>query len=105
MAKKQHNPAPPNPHNVPNRDIIQRLNFLYQASTWLLSLPTTKYNAASTTQPVTSPDTKGKKKERGEVSPVTPAYLSRSYVSSMKTIGRKTVVKLSVLPSLLDLVG
>jgi hypothetical protein len=28
------------------------------------------------------------------VPPVTPAYLSRAYVGSMKAIGRKTVVKL-----------
>jgi ribonuclease P protein subunit RPR2 len=92
MAKKQHNIAPPNPHSVPNRDIMQRLNFLYQASTWLSSLPATKCSATQPAAlPVTSPDTKG-----GKVTLVTPAYLSRSYVSSMKAIGQKTVVKLLV---------
>lgn len=102
MGKKQQKTAPPNPHNVPNRDIMQRLNFLYQASTWLSSLPATECNATSTTQPVTPSDAKGKKERRGRVSPVTPAYLSRSYIGFMKAIGQKTVVKLLVCSSILD---
>ena len=98
MAKKQNNNAPPNPHSVPNRDIMQRLNFLYQASTWLSSLPATKGDVTPTAQPVAQPVTpsnpKGKKKQRDRVPPVTPARLSRAYISSMKAIGQKTVVKL-----------
>jgi len=70
------------------------LNFLYQASTWLSSLPATKGDVTPTAQPVTSSDPKGKKKQRDRVPPVTPAHLSRAYVSSMKAIGQKTVVKL-----------
>lgn len=97
MAKKQHSTAPPNPHNIPNRDIMQRLNFLYQASTYLSSLSETKGSAPPTTQPeaqtVATSESKGKE-QRAEVPIVTPAYLSRAYVSSMKTIGQKTVVKL-----------
>ncbi|KAF9792598.1 Rpr2-domain-containing protein [Thelephora terrestris] len=98
MAKKQRENAPPNPHSVPNREIMQRLNFLYQASTWLSSLPASKGDVTPTAEPsvppVISSDSKGKKKQKPRVPPVTPAYLSRAYVSSMKAIGRKTVVKL-----------
>ena len=89
MAKKQQGAAPPNPHNVPNRDIMQRLNFLYQASTYLSSLSTAKDSATPT-----SPDRKGEGKQKNEFPLATPAYLSRAYVSSMKAIGQKTVVKL-----------
>ena len=98
MAKKQHSTAPPNPHSVPNRDIMQRLNFLYQASTYLSSLPGAEGGAASKTkakaQPVTSSDLKGGGKQVDECPLATPAYLSRAYIRSMKTIGQKTVVKL-----------
>ncbi|KAF9650649.1 hypothetical protein BDM02DRAFT_3111954 [Thelephora ganbajun] len=98
MAKKQQSTAPPNPHSIPNRDTMQRLNFLYQASTYLSSLSATKSSSTPTTQPeaqtVTPSGPKGKEKQTDEVCLVTPAYLSRAYVSSMKAIGQKTVVKL-----------
>ena len=98
MAKKQHGTAPPNPHSVPNKDIMQRLNFLYQASTYLSSLSVTKDSATRTTQPKTQTiapsDPKGKGKQTAELPLATPAYLSRAYVNSMKAIGQKTVVKL-----------
>jgi len=89
MAKKQQGAPPPNPHNVPNRDIMQRLNFLYQASAYLSSLSATEGSAAPT-----SFDLKGKEKQTNESPLATPAYLSRAYVSSIKAIGQKTVVKL-----------
>jgi ribonuclease P protein subunit RPR2 len=122
MAKKQHRTAPPNPHSIPNRDIMQRLNFLYQASTYLTSLSATKSSASSITEPGPQPvtpsdpaeegeqtdggeqadeeeqtDEEEQADERGQVDEghlATPAYLSRAYVSSMKAIGQKTVVKL-----------
>ncbi|KAK0438336.1 RNAse P Rpr2/Rpp21/SNM1 subunit domain-containing protein [Desarmillaria tabescens] len=72
MAKKSKDEAP-NPNNVPNRDIIQRLNFLYQASVYLNGV---------------SPPQKRKQKR------VTTSDLSRSYVSSMKIVGQKTTVKM-----------
>jgi len=89
MAKKQQRAAPANPHNVPNRDIMQRLNFLYQASTYLSSLSAAKGSAAPT-----SSDPREREKQTNKQPLATPAYLSRAYVSSMKTIGQKTVVKL-----------
>ena len=78
---------------------MQRLNFLYQASTYMSSLSaTTKGSATPTTQPedqtATSSDLKGKEKQTDDFPLATPAYLSRAYVSSMKDIGQKTVVKL-----------
>ena len=98
MAKKQHSTAPPNPHNIPNRDIMQRLNFLYQASAYLSSLSTTNGSVAPKTEPepqtITSSNPKGKEGQTEEVPLVTPAYLSRAYISSMRAIGQKTVLKL-----------
>ena len=77
---------------------MQRLNFLYQASTYLSSLATTKGGATSTTKPkaqtVSSSDPRRKGKQVDKGSLATPAYLSRAYVSSMRAIGQKTVVKL-----------
>ena len=98
MVKKQNSTASPNPHSVPNRDIMQRLNFLYQASAYLSSLSATNGRVTPTTRPEaqsdTSPNLEGKEKQTDEVPLATPAYLSRAYVSSMKAIGQKTVVKL-----------
>ncbi|KAK0201592.1 RNAse P Rpr2/Rpp21/SNM1 subunit domain-containing protein [Desarmillaria ectypa] len=72
MAKKSKDEVP-NPNSVPNRDIIQRLNFLYQASVYLNG--------------VTSQSPPQRKR-------VTTSDLSRSYVSSMKIVGKKTTVKM-----------
>ncbi|KAK0222063.1 RNAse P Rpr2/Rpp21/SNM1 subunit domain-containing protein, partial [Armillaria fumosa] len=62
----------PNVNSVPNKDIIQRLKFLYQASVYL--------NGVTSQSP---------RRRR-----VTTSDLSRSYVSSMKVVGQKTVVKM-----------
>ncbi|KAK0244448.1 Rpr2-domain-containing protein [Armillaria nabsnona] len=72
MAKKPKDETP-NANSVPNKDIIQRLNFLYQASVYLNG--------------VTSQSPPRRKR-------VTTSDLSRSYVSSMKIVGQKTVVKM-----------
>ncbi|KAK0188263.1 Rpr2-domain-containing protein [Armillaria mellea] len=72
MAKKAKDEAP-NANSVPNKDILQRLNFLYQASVYLNG--------------VASPSPPRRKR-------VTAGDLSRSYVSSMKIVGQKTVVKM-----------
>lgn len=77
---------------------MQRLNFLYQASTYLSSLAATEGRATPTTKPgaqTSGPShPRGEEKRVDEVPLATPAYLSRAYVGSMKAIGRKTVVKL-----------
>ncbi|KAK0503705.1 RNAse P Rpr2/Rpp21/SNM1 subunit domain-containing protein, partial [Armillaria luteobubalina] len=72
MAKKPKDETP-NANSVPNKDIIQRLNFLYQASVYLNS--------------VTSQSPSRRRR-------VSTSDLSRSYVSSMKVVGQKTVVKM-----------
>ncbi|KAK0485300.1 RNAse P Rpr2/Rpp21/SNM1 subunit domain-containing protein, partial [Armillaria luteobubalina] len=72
MAKKPKDETP-NVNSVPNKDIIQRLNFLYQASVYL--------NGVTSQSP--------SRRRR-----VSTSDLSRSYVSSMKVVGQKTVVKM-----------
>lgn len=71
---------------------------MYQASAYLSSLSNTKGQATPTTKPegqTVVPSDLGRERERTDEAPLaTPAYLSRAYVSSMKAIGQKTVVKL-----------
>ena len=86
MAKKNKEKSSdveaPNPNNVSNRDIVQRLNFLYQASVYINGI---EANAECHNQG-----------RRG----VTTSDLSRSYVKTMKTVGQKTTVKMYVYISL-----
>ncbi|KAL1945784.1 hypothetical protein VTO73DRAFT_1786 [Trametes versicolor] len=99
MAKKNKDSEPvANLHGVANRDIIQRINFLYQASAYLNSvsqaLPT---SAVQPQQP--APAVKGKSKKKQKVRhPRDTAELSRSYIGSMRTVGQKTMVRMD--PSL-----
>jgi ribonuclease P protein subunit RPR2 len=83
MAKKKDKEdtktASPTPNGIPNRDIIQRLNFLNQASVYLQQISSTPEHDSTSTL------------ERGGVQD-----LSRFYVRCMKTIGTKAVVKMSV---------
>ena len=75
----------PNPNNVSNRDIIQRLNFLYQASVLL--------NTMSSSQPQSATSTR----QRNRNKCVSTSELSRSYIDTMKTVGKKTNVKMFVV--------
>jgi len=92
MGKKQRDKnEAPNPNSAANRDIIQRLNFLYQASVYLNSVgapaPSTSSRASGEKQ------VKGKRKENGK-SVMSIVDLSRSYIKSMKVVGQKTTVKM-----------
>ncbi|CAA7260620.1 unnamed protein product [Cyclocybe aegerita] len=123
MAKKQKEETA-NLNATPNRDIIQRLNFLYQASVYLQSI----------SAPHEDRSCKGKGKEREEadtendgmpiaidkdstiaiaeptkmrrkpkkarrlVNKQTPGDLARSYIRCMRVVGQKTTVKID--PSL-----
>lgn len=81
MAKKTPDDVP-NPSSVTNRDILQRLNFLYQASAYLSHIPTS--NSTPPGQP-------------GEpAAQLTTQDIAKSYVSCMKTVGQKTTVKMFV---------
>ena len=102
----------PNPTSVTNRDILQRLNFLYQASVLLNGLAPPNFIHRDANDPSRSPtipndkDTgaeqqdsparpnKSQRKKRRRV--VSVAELSRSYVETMKSVGRKTNVKMYV---------
>lgn len=63
--------------NVVNRDIIQRLNFLYQASVYLSSC---------------NPLQKAPKL-------VSTRDLAKDYISTMKAVGQRTTVRMYVLSS------
>ncbi|KAG5641015.1 hypothetical protein DXG03_006376 [Asterophora parasitica] len=107
MAKKEKDQAP-NATSVANRDIIQRLNFLYQASVYLSSLPSTtsrpipssgceSTSANATIDPgKTKRSVRGKKERNVKAAKrtVTARYLARTYIGTMKVVGQKTTVKI-----------
>jgi ribonuclease P protein subunit RPR2 len=123
MAKKQ-NEATPNVNATANRDIVQRLNFLYQASVYLQSIappaPTetsrTRKGKAKQTEndkegdsmgmiivqeASASSSTAGKhvggKKHKHKVGrKKTTGDLARSYIQCMRVVGQKTTVKMCV---------
>lgn len=117
MAKKKStDDAPvPNPNSVQNRDIMQRLNFLYQASVFLGTPPLPPAAGPSTPQdespsaPATveqnEPELSRRQMRRREVRlarhPSTALDLSRACVKSMRVIGQKTTVRMCVEPFLL----
>ena len=104
MAKKKTQDDVPNPNSIQNRDIMQRLNFLYQASVLLGTstqpVPQHESTADSTKAQTKSRQTqlKSRQKRKQEMleqrNPSTAIDLSRTYVRSMKVIGRKTAVRM-----------
>ncbi|KAG2358478.1 RNAse P Rpr2/Rpp21/SNM1 subunit domain-containing protein [Suillus spraguei] len=82
----------PNPSRVGNRDIIQRLNFLYQASV-LLNGMTAGPSSQIPFDTCESNDTQSPPRKR-QKRVVSTADLSRSYVDTMKIVGQKTNVKI-----------
>ena len=95
MAKKNKEKSSdeaPNPNNVSNRDIIQRLNFLYQASAYLNSV--SQSPEALSFKEGGHEATKITRKRRRFV--VITSDLSRSYVKMMKVVGQRTTVKMCV---------
>ncbi|TCD68269.1 hypothetical protein EIP91_011235 [Steccherinum ochraceum] len=118
MAKKIKDEVP-NPNSVTNRDVLQRMNFLYQASAFLNNLVeepsqhTKKAPTAPTaisTLPALPPlpgissisesrrrQSRRKKQQeerRKKRHPATCEDLSRTYIRAMKSIGQKTNVRL-----------
>ncbi|EDR11615.1 uncharacterized protein LACBIDRAFT_314015 [Laccaria bicolor S238N-H82] len=112
MGKKQKDDVP-NINSVANRDIIQRLNFMYQASVYLQSLSTSASTSStssadsmdqsgvppceasgSITEP-SSPQKSAKGKRRRVIGrKKTVNDLARSYVHALKVVGQKTTVKM-----------
>jgi len=110
MGKKNKDEAP-NPNGIANRDILQRLSFLYQASTYLESIshqsdvrrkarvdsPINTADVSSTTSTL-STARKGRHQERQRKRrEITTADIGQAYVRTMKSIGQKTTVKMYVL--------
>ncbi|KAF5383494.1 hypothetical protein D9757_006096 [Collybiopsis confluens] len=98
MGKKQKNEIP-NPSSVSNRDVIQRLNFLYQASVYLNTVhcSTSQLPPSSSSSLSSAPDdptTNQKKKGKEKKKTVGLGDLSRSYIGTMKSVGTKTTVQL-----------
>lgn len=109
---KKNKAESPNPSNITNRDILQRLNFLYQASVYLESISRKCGESVDTGSPMDAtavaeagPSTAtlskaGKRKRdreqrKGRV--IRAADIGRGYVRAMRLIGQKTTVKMSVL--------
>ncbi|TFK66529.1 Rpr2-domain-containing protein [Pluteus cervinus] len=84
MAKKGKDEAP-TPQSATNRDIMQRLNYLYQASVYLSNI-----SPPSTPTSVAQEDASHKPRKKR----VTTKDLAKSYVSTMRTAGLKTTVKM-----------
>ncbi|ETW80454.1 RNase P [Heterobasidion irregulare TC 32-1] len=105
MAKKSKDEVP-NPNSVANRDILQRLNFLYQASAYLSTMPNA--TASSSTQSAETrpqpplpeysssihPQRKAAKRKMGVGRKLGVEEIARAYVRQMKQIGQKTTVKM-----------
>ena len=101
MGKKQKEETP-NINATPNRDIIQRLNFLYQASVYLQSLepsasipisnhPSASGKSRSKSTQKTAVSLEKKKKHKRKYS---TGDLARNYVQCMRIVGQKTTVKM-----------
>ena len=90
MAKKGKDDVP-NPNSVSNRDIIQRLNFLYQAGVYMDTIS----SSSSASHPTSSSN--GQRIKPNKKRKATTSDLSKAYISSMKVVGQKTTVKLFVM--------
>ncbi len=95
MGKKNKDQEPTaNLSSVPNRDIIQRINFLYQASTYVNSIAPPPDRDGTISH-------RGAKRKKNTIRhPKNTAELSRCYVGAMRIIGQKTMVRMYGAPSL-----
>ena len=107
MAKKDKDPTP-NPASIQNREIIQRLNFIYQASVYLTNLsqdvPSTDANpTGSDAHQTRTGDKEERRAYRRRIR--TTNDLARAYVDTMTTVGKKTTVKMYVCARSIQLNG
>ncbi|KAH9083578.1 Rpr2-domain-containing protein [Lactarius deliciosus] len=112
MGKKNKDEAP-NPNGVVNRDILQRLNFLYQASTYLESISCKSDvrpevdSSTDTTEEVPAGASGsarptaglakaqlGRMERRRKRRVIRAADIGQGYVRAMRLIGQKTTVKM-----------
>ena len=115
MPKKDKDPTP-NPASIPNKDIIQRLNFLYQASVYLSNLsrdvpPTNVPHPGSSAfsareedqahSKTTNPKSRHARQSQRRLR--TTDDLSRAYVHTMSMVGKRATVKMCVSVSNVEL--
>lgn len=96
QSNKQPKDDTPNPNNVVNREIFQRLNFLYQASAYLKGIEapvSTPLEGSHVEHPSRGNFLKKGRKRRQ----VTLGELGSNYVQCMRTIGNKSVIRMFVL--------
>ncbi|KAF9050259.1 RNAse P Rpr2/Rpp21/SNM1 subunit domain-containing protein [Panaeolus papilionaceus] len=98
MAKKQKDEIP-NVNAIPNRDVVQRLNFLYQASVYLQSLPQTSdehsvRGRSADDMVVEEKEPVIKDQKRRKCQRKTTSDLARTYIQTMKVVGQKATIKL-----------
>lgn len=118
MGKNNKGDAP-NPSNIVNRDILQRLNFLYQASVYLESISrcggsvdtgagppgsnsgpeaaTAEGKAGQSIAPLSKVDKRKRYREQRKGRVIRAADIGQGYVRAMRLIGKKTTVKMWVL--------
>ncbi|PCH36088.1 Rpr2-domain-containing protein [Wolfiporia cocos MD-104 SS10] len=97
MAKKIKGQEPAvSLNSVTNRDILQRLNFLYQASAYLNTINPDRTADARVGPDSSSLSKRQRKRQtrRKERHPNTAADLSRNYVKTMKIVAQKATVKM-----------
>ena len=109
MAKKSKEEPVPTINNVVNRDILQRLNFMYQASAYLQSLqglPVEESSASRLLHEVAEPsqrasgagEARRKKRKLGAGQKrKTAGDLAQVYSRTMKVVAKKTTVKMCAL--------
>lgn len=94
---KNKNKETPDPNSISNRDIIQRLNFLYQASVFLSSVsPHAPHLPGS--PPGEAQNGLNPRHSRRQKRTITTSELSKRYIDTMKIVGQKTNVRID--PSL-----
>lgn len=101
MGKKKE--TVPKPSQITNKDVLQRMNFLFQASMLMQSFDSYRPQVYES-QGIAQADISNKKDQNEKIlnghSPKRtrhPADISRFMVSSLRTISRKTVVPMLVL--------
>ncbi|KAI0335126.1 Rpr2-domain-containing protein [Cubamyces sp. BRFM 1775] len=98
MGKKNKDQDPAASLNsVANRDIVQRINFLYQASTYLSTISQSLPPSAEDTAKTGREKAKSGKKQKRRPNlrhPRNVAELSRNYVGTMRIVGQKTMVRM-----------
>ncbi|TDL24232.1 Rpr2-domain-containing protein [Rickenella mellea] len=111
MGKNKNKDDGQNPNNIPNKDILQRLNFLYQASVLMHKIASPSDNPDSSTPDSGNPRLEATQEDNSETGRGrhernmhksngkqqrmgTASDLARNYIRSMRIIGQKTNVRM-----------